>query len=392
MKTVRRIALSILTALVLLSLSSAFALAAVTGDCVNCHTMHNSQDGNTVVDTSDNKSVAQMNLLTSDCLGCHSNTNGNQTILNIGTGNTSRVPIVFTSSAPTYPPDGTSSSVLAGGNFYWVAKEGDQFGHNVYGLKGGLNEKDGTLNVAPGGFSCGTGDCHATLATPTSGCRGCHFPAHHADDGDPNDAVDSGDGWYRFLSGVTMLVDRGSVQSYREELLAVPAVSGIEDPDWEQKPNEHHNVYKGTSTAYQIAAGQGGKIGAVADNSIGAYCSGCHSNFHHKHGDPNGGMGVSGAWIRHPSDVVIPDEREYAFATTYDPLAPVALTSLASGSIYSTEVDVGSDVVTCISCHRPHGSPYPDMLRWDYMNDCNSGVAATADNPCGCFSCHTGKD
>uniref|UniRef100_UPI0026EB6EDF cytochrome c3 family protein n=1 Tax=Malonomonas rubra TaxID=57040 RepID=UPI0026EB6EDF len=388
-----RIALLFLATLVLLSSSSVFLLAAVTGDCVNCHTMHNSQDGNTVVDTSDNSNVAQMNLLTSDCLGCHTNPNGNQTILNIGTGNTSRVPIVFTASAPTYPPDGSTSSALAGGNFYWVAKEGDQFGHNVYGLRGGINEADSNLRVAPGGFSC-MGDCHATLATPTSGCRGCHFPAHHADDGDPNDAVDSGDGWYRFLSGVTMLTNRNTVQSLREELLAQPAVSGIEDPDWEQNPNAHHNVYKGTTTAYQHAEGEDMYPGSVADNSIGAYCSGCHSNFHHENGyaEPGGGMGSPGAWIRHPSDVVIPNEREYAYATTYDPLAPVALTNLGAGSIYGTEVNVGSDVVTCISCHRPHGSPYPDMLRWDYMNDCNTGVAATVENPCGCFSCHTGKD
>jgi predicted CXXCH cytochrome family protein len=52
----------------------------------------------------------------------------------------------------------------------------------------------------------------------------------------------------------------------------------------------------------------------------------------------------------------------------------------------------GEDVVTCISCHRPHGSPYPDMLRWDYANDCNTGNPDTEANPCGCYSCHTTKD
>ncbi|MFC1513206.1 cytochrome c3 family protein [Thermodesulfobacteriota bacterium] len=47
-------------------------------------------------------------------------------------------------------------------------------------------------------------------------------------------------------------------------------------------------------------------------------------------------------------------------------------------------------VVMCLSCHRAHGSEYPDMLRWDYntmiVND-EQGATGT-----GCFVCHSSKD
>ena len=96
----------------------------------------------------------------------------------------------------------------------------------------------------------------------------------------------------------------------------------------------------------------------------------------------------SGVWIRHPSDVLIPNEGEYAAYTTYNPLAPAAKQTLTAGMETSDTVTPGSDIVTCISCHRPHGSPYPDMLRWNY-DTCDAG---TANDECGCYVCHTAKD
>jgi len=360
--------------------------SAVTGDCVNCHTMHNSQDGAAVAQTSGGSSEAQMNLLTSDCVGCHSNMSGVATIIELGNGNKSRVPIVLTGGEPTYPPEnGSSSNVLAGGNFYWVATGGDEFGHNVYGI----STADQVLGIAPGGtVSCL--DCHRTLATAASGCSGCHLAAHHIDDGNPTDAVDAGDGWYRFLTGATMSRGSDFSTASRDYLLqAFAGVSGLEDQDWEQNPALSHNVYKGTKSFYANAAGGGAK-GNIAYNSIGAFCSGCHSNFHHERADQNGGMGGAGVWIRHPSDVLIPDEGEYlASSRVYDPVAPFAKDDLAGASRtdYNAAADV--DVVTCVSCHRPHGSPYPDMLRWEYSADCVTGVG---NSDCGCFACHTGKD
>ena len=98
--------------------------------------------------------------------------------------------------------------------------------------------------------------------------------------------------------------------------------------------------------------------------------------------------GDGNPWIRHPTDIVLPGgATEYAGydltpSGNYSALAPVAWTDPADQS------DRDTAVVMCLSCHRPHGTVYDDILRWDY-NDCNTGTA----NPgCGCFVCHTTKD
>ncbi|MCK4488054.1 MAG: hypothetical protein KAU38_15015, partial [Desulfobacterales bacterium] len=43
-------------------------------------------------------------------------------------------------------------------------------------------------------------------------------------------------------------------------------------------------------------------------------------------------------------------------------------------------------IVMCLSCHRAHGTPNNDLLRWAYTMDAGSGT----DNG-GCFICHTTK-
>lgn len=346
------------------------AEAAVKGYCVNCHTMHNSQNGNAMIfGTADSGPMSD--LLRSTCVGCHSNTASAQTIVTLGTApDESRIPIVFNTNEPTYPADGSDTSALAGGNFYWVKNSGDAYGHNVFGIVGAdvalVAGAPGAPNAVQGNANCV--DCHISLATAESGCQGCHQPAHHAGAGS-GIVTDAANGWYRFL-GTVMPSQNGGVE-------------GVEDSDWEQAPDAtRHNVYKGTATGYDGAAG-------LSHSSIGQFCSGCHSDFHHGAAINGDGMtSVTGAWIRHPSDVVLPDDadKEYINYTVYNPLAPVAKQTLAAAS---SAVVPGEDLVTCLSCHRPHGSPYPDMLRWDYLNGCTAGVEST---DCGCFSCHTSKD
>ncbi len=78
----------------------------------------------------------------------------------------------------------------------------------------------------------------------------------------------------------------------------------------------------------------------------------------------------------------------------YDPRTPLARSATALGLLGDTPsgyVDIGTDMVMCLSCHRSHGSGYDDMLRWDYSGMIAGGGTGTLTGK-GCFYCHTDKD
>lgn len=343
--------------------------AAVKGTCSVCHTMHNSEQGSVVAFTLDSsgqrvyREEAFGMLLKTDCLGCHVS-DASDTIADMAD---TRVPIVFNLSEPTYPPDGSPTAALAGGNFHWLIKSGDAYGHNVHGIVG--QDFRFPPSLAPGGVARGVecSNCHGTLATPQSGCIGCHVPMHHA--GDDSALADKGDGWYRFLGSV--MLKNATPEPPLE------GVVGIEDPNWEQSPQSgQHNVYKGKTGLY---------VSNLESGSISQKCTGCHGRYHSE--------SISDStWIRHPVDAVIPNAGEYAGLTAYNPLVPVARQSITAGDANFSQVNLGSDLVSCISCHRPHGSPYPAMLRWGYRDwpGTDSHTLQPAVN--GCAVCHTSKD
>jgi predicted CXXCH cytochrome family protein len=351
----------------LLFLVSPAVYAKVTGPCANCHTMHNSQGG------SDLLSEPQPVLLVNDCLGCHSASDGS-TWKDDVTG----APIVYNTNAPQYGYfDGTYYHGLAGGNFYWV-KTDDSKGHNVF-----PGEGDNTLTFAPGGFRCFTNACHDNFHVKYTdevdvgldgrqGCTGCHMldddnqpkGFHHANDGDPGNVINAFP-WYRFLKGHNRANDGGGV-------------SGIEDSDWQVTlgPGDH-NEYLGES---QEGGNTSDSWSLLSHHTMTAFCSGCHGQFHIQQEES------SDAWIRHPSDKEIPNSGEYIGYTIYDPDVPVARQTLTTVSSSVTPGTDG-DLVMCLSCHRPHGSPYPDMLRWNY-DDMEVGSGGSG----GCFTCHTQKN
>jgi hypothetical protein len=344
------------------------ALARVTGPCADCHTMHNSQDNTAMAFDSSGAPDASANarLLRSDCLGCHSAADGGTWKHAI-----TNAPIVYNAARPTYGADAGDGQKqgLAGGNFYWV-DVADANGHNIFST-------DETLADAPGRSSGCVGECHSTFVGPS--CRGCHldkmdyisgggsFSFHHADD-HTHVITSASQGWYRFLM----------------DKMNWGGVTGIEDPEWEHSATSTvHNVYFGlvqdkTTTGGMQLQGQFPMQG----NSISGFCTGCHGTFHVQATTPEGGN----PWIRHPSDAVLPAGGEYAAYTTYDPLVPVAKPE--SGTVTGT-VTPGTDMVMCLSCHRAHGSPYPDMLRFPYDGMVAGGGGADGT---GCFKCHTAKD
>lgn len=366
-----------------LFLFSSAAKAGVTGSCSNCHTMHNSQNGQPVNrgDSAWGESGASdnplPNLLIATCLGCHSSTDG-QTIKAFPGG--LKVPVVFNTGG--YP-----LAALSGGNFYWVSPgvasgENDQKGHNIF-----AGNPDDNLSEAPGdpgGGSCGgTAVCHKNLNESTNppafgfagarqGCTKCHMAGsdlpkgyHHLE---RTGAVkgSASDGWYRFLSGHQSGSGHG--------------VTGIEDVDWQFTANSNdHNEYLG----YSGSKTSGGGFSALG-NTVTAYCTGCHSVFHIERNS------TDSVWVRHPSDTIIPNSGEFAgaFSSGFDPLVPVARPDLSgwTGPRSNVSMGGGGDLVMCLSCHRAHGSPYPKLLRWDYKGWPGNGQTN------GCNVCHTAKN
>ncbi len=367
MSGIERVFMVTFTLLLTLSVPR-YAGAAVSGPCSNCHTMHNSQDGSPVVRDGTGvgwndsavlsggslSSTPKNRLLVTSCVGCHSSSTSQTIISKAG----SNIPIVYNTTVPVNP--------LAGGNFYWVAQGDDTKGHNVYGIAG----TDGNLATAPGRnpAAC-SNSCHDTLAAAPSannynrgGCQGCHlFTSHHDDVNYP---------WYRFLKGhgpgpgLTLDESRKELGDY---------VVGVEDDDWEQETTVDHNYYKGAVATYT-------NDGTSLTNyqSITAFCSGCHSVFHgpERNGD---GMGSASPWIRHPTDIALPVTGEFASydpVTNYNAETPVAWINPANPARSEA-------TVMCLTCHRPHGSDQPDMLRWDYSTVGPQGT--------GCLTCHSSK-
>lgn len=377
------------------------AMAQVNGKCDNCHTMHNSQNGNSTGQvhigtnagwdtstkqlTNGNIFGEQEQLLKSNCVGCHSATSADTTIIDDGNN---KVPIVFNMGA-TYP-----AGALAGGNFNKNTGSADIYGHNV----GGISAADATIAVLepPGSQNgCGTQSCHTTLALSEAdiltgenfnyggisqgkfnGCKGCHNKVSHHN---PNDTS------YRFLGGHN-----------EPDLMGVPGldkVLGTEDPNWEVAPtNLLHNVYKSQTNK-------------DVKDSMGAFCAGCHQDFHalgkgidpwtgtDNGGDPNTDNLISAnsgttPWLRHPTNVNIPfDVNGEYFAlqnADYNPAIPLAQDLAAN-----THTIESGDQVMCLSCHRAHASEYPDALRFNYSSmKAHNGTGAGT----GCFFCHTTKD
>jgi len=351
--------------------------AKVSGVCSNCHTMHNSQDGSAVArgDTpwggTGGSIEARSRLLVASCLGCHSST-GTEAVQDFPDG--LKVPIVFNTSG--YP-----TPALAGGNFYYVSPGSADYdsarGHNIF-------SDDVNLDAAPGDATgCTTNNsCHANLDRPFTGiidpkqyftgkysCEGCHFyPKHHADDHghlQGGKVTTAAQGWYRFLSG-HMTADGHGVEGY-------------EDGDWQYtSAADDHNEYLGN----QVNTSGGGLFNL--GHTTTGFCTGCHYNFH----DQNG---VNSPFTRHPADVVIENTGEYSNAFgaggsgkgTYDPLIPVGRPVLPDAP--DNQVNVGTDMVMCLSCHRAHGSENFKMLRWDYRGwPANGGTNY-------CAMCHTSK-
>lgn len=358
------------------------ALAAVTGRCDNCHTMHYSQ--NNGLPTNATAGGPWPVLLLGGCMGCHSNTT---TGVTIKTGN---IPVVWNTGGNTLDPgalqawSGTTYN-LAGGNFYYVVNGSSHpKGHNIEGMVG--PDPITPVNTPPGynlTYDPSTTKWSTTYQLTCAGSNGCHGDrnaarasytdsfsasfagvkgAHHGDDSTIDGSTTSKS--YRFLGSAA---------------LTAYSVLGKEDSDWQQSASvSDHNEYQGA-------------LNQTTQTTISYLCGQCHGNFH---ASGASGIGTGSPWLRHPTDTdVIAKGGEYANynnvigGNAYSLEAPVGYVG-AIPAVRET-VASGDSPVICLSCHRAHGSPYDDILRWDYATMQAGGGSAVGT---GCFRCHTTKD
>ncbi len=340
-----------------LLLYAASLQAKVTGVCSNCHTMHNSQNGQAVVAEGHQECL----LNRAGCYGCH----GQGTTQNIVTnGNIPQV-------------KHTNVTDLAGGNFKYLDTN-DNTGHNV--IDTGNQEDTGAMFPPPG-------DQHTTGITASNftcaGAKGCHGDrtvedkllslkgAHHTDDG------------VLKFGSISLIGQGGSAGlSYR----FLKGVKGGEDSDWHATVNatNDHNEYFG-DTAMGISS-----LTSPANNTISGLCAECHGYYHGTATDETGGS--ASPWKRHPTDTSLPSSGEYTAYTTYDIIVPAGRTTswtgwTGGGAAGGTVTPSGNsdDIIMCLSCHRVHASPYFKMMRWDYKGWPGNGQTN------GCNVCHTGK-
>ncbi|MEW6163367.1 MAG: cytochrome c3 family protein [Nitrospirota bacterium] len=333
--------------------------ARVKGKCKDCHSMHYSYEGKEM--TYGDRPGPFPVLTQGGCLGCHGqNPAGAENIITIGKA---RIPQVL---------HHMENGDLAAGNFYYVADGYNpdySKGHNVSGIS--LQESPpmntppsfiGSV-IIPGGIGpvewpgqqqltcAGTWGCHGdrTVEDPYKAIYG----AHHADDS---------------------LIDGSTVgRSYR----FLYGIKGKEHRDWEyQATVSSHNGYKGS-------------IAHDTMDTISYLCGECHARFHPH---PNLGgtveVGYSTLWLRHPSEIAFSTVHggyagsEYQDYIRYSLEAPVAYINPTGGE----EVVDENSIIMCLSCHRTHASPYPNILRWDYEKTSIGDITKE-----GCLTCHTRK-
>ncbi len=352
-----------------LFLQSKIVEAGVTGACANCHTMHNSQGA-----VEDNE-TAQEHLLKikgdGDCLGCHAAPAGEDEYKVEGAPQ-----VIY------YDADDKSKRMLAGGTFTTV-KDNDGDGHNIVKLTG----KDDVIKVMPGDPDCvfkvdelacaGTKGCHGDrdIENPMKAIqKGHHSPADAYRDG--HDLAHS----YRMLNGVAGI---GAVD------YEFGMTNKLIDKNKLGDPNINVNIYQGEHLDWPNNAPSG--------KSISWLCGECHGNKESDKGFYSRAGIVSAdnndIWIRHPTDIItkLDNYPNVGEENKYSTEVPLGFVDAIKGADFNPEAS--GVTVTCLSCHRAHGSQYKDALRFDY-SFMKTGAKGEdlPDGEKGCFRCHTDKD
>jgi len=376
----------IISLMALLSIMLVYGFADAGGPCADCHTMHYSQNGAKPANAASGGPFGTL-LVANGCIGCH----GQGTVQNIVND---QIPQVLHID----PND------LAGGNFAYITgakavdaadsvavANPDTVGHNVVDINNAEGiaamfpppgDEFGQTGITSTTFTCaGAYGCHGNraIAGETAAMEG----AHHVSDtvlkfGTLDESAQGGSVGlsYRFLKGV----------------------KGAEHAAWNDGATpSSHNEYKGATDGVE------GSATTPGGGTINGLCAECHGNFHGPRAVDSDitDTGTGSPWLRHPTDIVLPNSGEYQYynggagsgaAADYSLDAPVARANTLSDANYPTAkgtVTPGSNdaIVMCLSCHMAHASANADILRWNY-EDIQVGTGGNVK----CYICHTTKN
>lgn len=279
------------------------------GKC-GCHVLHKSEDGWPVISGT---KLVRGRSSTDLCLSCHAVSNGSVLVPN-----------------PTQP-----SPEIGAGNFTFLLEDnindrsqgsqvirGNHAGHNVISAYYGILE-DPDHSISPGG----------TYPSSELGCISCH---------DPHDA----EGNYRMLRGAGPVGDGSFTFNF-----AAPQAEGI--PLSGREDETSHTAYQG---------------------GWSRWCANCHGLYHESL--------LRG--FEHPVEVPFDTAQRDSYngyrgesdpnggdqSSAYLPEVPFEDPSMTTSSRSGPGL---SARVSCISCHRAHGTSAPEANRWDktvlYLND-----------------------
>ncbi len=347
--------------------------AKIAGPCNDCHAGSPAE-------------APDASMWSSGCVTCHA-LGGDERIVTFPGGD--RIPQV-------YHTDGMGD--LAGGNFAYISGAkigaGSDFsrkGHDVIDLFPGGDD----LLTLPPGFIHIDQPAYFRHRLTCAGINGCHGLRNQLMDGPhgepiPRVGIDAIKGAHHANVDGRLIVADKVHNSYRF-LMGLRGLEHTYAPDrWQNVSPAIHNEYLGAQPLpgeeHHCSRCHSGSPNPTKDSyittprhSMSGFCETCHSDFHTR-------QDVNLAFLRHPSDFVIPDSGEYANYVFYELTAPVARPIIPEEP--SDLVNPGRDMVMCLSCHMAHASPYDGLLRFDYRRmiagtDTAAGI--------GCFACHSNK-
>ncbi|MBI5237941.1 MAG: hypothetical protein HY887_05915 [Deltaproteobacteria bacterium] len=418
--------------------------------CGGCHTMHNSQ-GRTTLDglatdvsgadaTATKGSLILLRASVSSraeihnlCLQCHSSTGSRGGDVHAPHAHTA--PKVLLDTTLSWTQDTSFNRIGAGGDFSYAATTGTTGTSATTwtfeaGDALGKGHSLGATNVMP------PGSADAALDYLT--CTNCH---------DPHGVISSNTASlianpYRMLRKGPTGSGGGTTPDSQATVIAgtVSYIGGITG-EWTASPDKYIPIdaadgstgisgttdarkgiwpmFKGTMTATGVNTS-----GAAADSpnsnyyssDIANWCAACHDNWHESNDTSNnaGGQNGKGDWKRHPVNNVVLEQACTSAGTektcsgagvpiidssfpNYNPSVAGQAVPVVSGAGSDKTwymQAAGSDKVFCLSCHFPHGGPYYDLLRWDYLAGGTDAPSAgvqkgnAIDATRGCQLCH----